>query len=502
MSNLPAPPRRTRLLPLLAVLFIAELAWILAIQTRGGAYTDGIIQLLALKVKAGLYPPLYGLLSAIVPVYGGHIVSALACLATFFLCNHLGKKLGGYTAGIIAAAAFALSPLVWRWGGQIMSDALYMAISTAALVLLSESWLAIRTSGRPRAARLLAAAVAMAALATLTRYQGVLLAPLLVLIFFTYLRKFRQLPWLALAAGLLWLLVPVWMWYNGFVHESQFASRASLTWQAGLLAWLNTAESFVLISPYYFGYPIAAAALVGVAVARQATAPWYARPAAVLWGLYGIMLLALQAKFGSFQYRYMMPLLPMVVALAGCGAAWLLRRYSHRPALLRWALIISALWLTFFGAAILHLQATPFYDQYLAAQIIKEQAPPAAPIYTNERYGSFKQLAGIKMSYWSGRPVHFLDPATALPAGAIVALSTAYGGPDAVRGLYQDLSSAYSLQPIIAAPIKSTIVPLMDDVMLNPALNQNAMGWVMRYAPQTFETHLFMVNPTAGATPQ
>src|SRR5690606_34629646 len=110
-------------------------------------------------------------------------------------------------------------------------------------------------------------------------------------------------PWLSIGAGVLWLLVPAWMWYNGFVHQAQFAERTAGSFWSDFFAWWNTFESFVLISPYYFGYPIVAAGIAGLFYIRKIARPWYARPAAVLWGLYAVMLLGLQAKFGSLQYR-------------------------------------------------------------------------------------------------------------------------------------------------------------------------------------------------------
>jgi hypothetical protein len=358
-----------------------------------------------------------------------------------------------------------------------------------------------------KSARALAWAAVCAGLAGFTRYQGALLAPLLMVVFLLHVLRFRRVPWVAgvvsicFAAAAAW-----WVSVNQEVHGGQFASRTAGTALSTAMAWWNTAESFVLVSPYYFGYPIFAAAVAGAAVVRRRAAVWRARPAAVLWGIYGVMLLALHAAFGSFQYRYMMPLLPMVVALAGVGFAaaeeWAAARAgaAARTAL-RTVVMASVLYLAGFSLAVLTLQRETYGDQREAAEFIKKNVAPGAAVFANERYGTYTNLGSVKLSYWSGRPVKVLvSPDQPMPAGSVLALGTAYGGDEAVVAMMGALAENYTLRPLTPQPFRSQIIPLMDDIMSNPMFNQNALAWVLRYVPQSFATQLFEVQPRgAGA---
>jgi hypothetical protein len=476
-----------------------------------GEYTDGILQLTVFENRAGLYPPLYGALAHVLAMAGvslemaGRIISVVAAALCVVPVYWLGLRLGGAGAARLAGLLYTVAPMPWRWSVRVMTDSLFLLLSTITLVLLMEAWSRTRrpaddqiTHGKS-AHWCLAAAVAVAGLSVLTRYQGVLFVPLIVAVFIMYFRQFRSIPWLAVASGLVWLTLPVWMQYNGFVHQGQFASRTAPTPLATVSAWINTFESFLLISPYYMGYPIVIAAVAGLFYLRRSASRTYLVPAAWLWGGYSLMLLGLHAAFGTFQHRYMMPILPVLAALAGVGFTWLDDSNRGRRWVFSTLLLVSVVYLSMFSLAVLVLQREAFGDQREAAEFIREQIPADVPVLSNERYGSYTDLGAVKLSYWSGRRVDTLiDPATQMKPGAIVALGTAYGGNEAVTGLMQALSADYDLQPFTPRPFQSVITPLMDDIMVNPMFNQNPMGWVMRYVPQPFATQLFVVQPRSG----
>lgn len=476
-----------------------------------GEYTDGILQLTVFENKAGLYPPLYGALAQALHGAGlglelaGRVMSLLAAALCVVPVFWLGARLGGLNAAVAAALFYTLSPMPWRWSVRVMTDSLYLLLSTVAVVALMEAWLSVGSDHRRRAARWLAAGVAAGALACLTRYQGVLLAPLVALAGVVFVRKFRAVPVAACVAGLLWLAVPGWMAWNGFAHGGQMADRVAGSMLANLGAWWNTLESFVLVAPYYLGYPIALFGVLGAVALYRGGAGSVQRAFTVLWGVYAVLLLALHARFGSFQYRYMMPLVPAVVALAGAGYSWLDARTLHHSR--RWiqsaALIGSIAYLALLGLAVMTLQRGAFGDQREAAQWIDANVPADVPVYSNERYGAFTELESVKLSFWSGRRVQIV-PFTGepMPAGAVLVLGTAYGGDEAVGALLTELSTRYNLQPLTPEPFRSELLPLMDDIMVNPMFNQNPMGWVMRYVPQRFATQIFRVEPRATGAAQ
>jgi len=481
-------------------------------------YTDGFLQLQSWEMRIGIYPPLYEFLARAVALTGISVESAARAITLIAgaLCVwpvfFMGKRLGGTrTAAVFAALLYTVSPLPWRWSGRIMTDALFLLFSTGAMVMLANCWTALRHPGTPRnnplPAHQLALATGFIALAGFTRYQGALLAPLLAIVFFFYLKNRRSVPWIAVTLAIISAAAAAW-WVsvNQQMHAGQFASRTAATPAATFFAWWNTLESFVLISPYYFGYPIFAAALLGMACVRRNAEIFRPRPAAVLWGIYAVLLLALQAAFGSFQYRYMMPLAPMVCALGGVGFAALEQLSARststlfRANLFRITVFASLLYLTLFGLAILLLQRDTYGDQRAAATFIRKNIPASTPVFSNERYGPHVQLGSVKLSWWTGRPVRILAPEESLPAGSIVVLGTAYGGNEAVAATLDFLQQHYTLRPLTPAPFRSAIVPLMDDVMPNPLFNQNPLAWVLRYVPQEFATQVFEVQPKLPRT--
>src|SRR5262245_20795649 len=85
-------------------------------------------------------------------------------------------------------------------------------------------------------------------------------------------------------------------WYisRGQVHAGQFTERTAGNFWMTAAAYWNTLESFVLIAPYYLGYPVFAFALVGLARIRRAViTPW--APVVILPALLGLLLLALHS---------------------------------------------------------------------------------------------------------------------------------------------------------------------------------------------------------------
>lgn len=501
-------------------------------------YTDGILQLQSLQMRAGIYPPLYEIFARSVAGLGfsletaARMVSGIFASLTVVPVLVLGWRLGGTrTAAVFAGLFYTISPMPLRWSVRVMTDAQFLFFNTVTLVALTEAWVVGRRAvimnmpkSSPAMARRSLGALTVATLgvgaAGFTRYQGALLAPLLAVVFWRCMMAWRRVPWVAslilaiLAAATAW-----WVTTNEQMHAGQFASRTAGTALSTAFAWFNTLESFVLISPYYFGYPLFAAAVAGLAMVRPRAELFYLRPAGVLWGAYGLMLLVLHSFFGSFQYRYMMPMVPLVCALAGVGfTGWedklimrqrnqdlLAGTQDRRPCTLRLrllfraALLVSVVYLSLFSLAIMVLQRETFGDQRDAAEFLRKHVAADTPVFSNERYGPYINLGSVKLSYWSGRPVQVLsDLAQPIPAGSILVLGTAYGGANAVGATLAALESQYHLRPLLPAPFRSEIIPLMDDVMPEPLYNQNPLAWVLRYASQPFATQIYEVTPKSG----
>jgi hypothetical protein len=469
-------------------------------------YTDGILQLTVFEKAAGLYPPLYGALAWLVEAAAGsretagRVVSAAAGSLALIPVYLLTLMLARPWAARFAALFYTFCPLVLRWSIRVMADSLFLCLSSFAILCMLRAF--DQKSSRAKADAWLGLASVLAAASALTRYQGAFLLILLAIEIGVFAWRWRALPWRTLLASCLWAALPLWIYVNGFVHQTQFTHRTTGQWVSTLLAWLNLAESFVLIFPYYVGWPIFLFALVGLM-----RVDWHQplrRHFLLLWVVWGAMLLVLQSVFGSFQYRYLMPVFPAVIALAGAGATYLEWKWRARTrAWIFSALLTVALaYLMLFSAAVLIFQRQAFGDQRAAAQFIRNRVPRSATVISNERYGNFLSLGCVKLTYWSGRPVEPLfeylparpeDPLPkVIPAGSYVVLGNAYGGDDFCDYLAAILTYYYHMR--YTASFDTTVYPLMDDIMVNPMFNQNPLGWVLRYTPQLFSTHVYVVD--------
>ncbi len=121
-----------------------------------------------------LYPVLGALADGAAGLAGARALSLLMMLATTVLLYGLTRRLFGRQAGLLAAAAFALTGPTLFLGHLATYDA------TALFLLALGSWIAVRTVRSPLAAVLLAGPPL--ALAALTKYAALLFVPTVVVL--------------------------------------------------------------------------------------------------------------------------------------------------------------------------------------------------------------------------------------------------------------------------------------------------------------------------------
>lgn len=177
------------------------------------------------------------------------------CLAVYAA----GRRLFGRTAGLLAAAVLATSPLYYVLSQSITLD---MGVSVLLAATLLSALLGLEEPAGPRRRLLLYAAYAAAALATLTKgLIGFLLPGLVVLVWLALARRWRWLLPLYLPSGLALFLEIALPWhllvaranpdflYFYFVHEHflRYATKIHARYQpfwffvpvllAGLVPW-------------------------------------------------------------------------------------------------------------------------------------------------------------------------------------------------------------------------------------------------------------------------
>ena len=129
-------------------------------------------------VATANFPPMWPIVLALANKAGAHtqtayqIVGAAIGSITVALAGLLGRRVAGPSIGLAAALIVACCPMLIAADGSIMSDTLYVAFVTAAL--LASYW----ALGRPSVARFGLVGL-LVGLATLTRGDGLFLAPIL-----------------------------------------------------------------------------------------------------------------------------------------------------------------------------------------------------------------------------------------------------------------------------------------------------------------------------------
>lgn len=131
------------------------------------------------QFQSAKHPPLYLLFLAVPSVFRldtplAHMIwSALLGTATIVVTGLLARRLGGDRVGMIAGAIVAVSPIVWVYDGQLLSETLAILLTTLA-VLLAYSVLEEPTMRR------IGACAVVCGLAALTRSELILLVPALL----------------------------------------------------------------------------------------------------------------------------------------------------------------------------------------------------------------------------------------------------------------------------------------------------------------------------------
>jgi hypothetical protein len=288
----------------------------------------------ALPDPLGLWPPLYpmvvaGLARLGAPIEGAaRFVSGISfpLFAVVFLA--LAGELLGAGAAALAVTLIAISTLAVAFAaGMAWSEMLYLTLATGALLQLTRMAEATRLSRDGPAPRLVLLAGALAGLAALTRYIGIVLLPVgLVWLALTHVPPRARLLWLLAAA------LPPLLWFAHNLahfhaltgpglppaHATVFAILGqlgpALRW--GFVPW--PVETSGVASVLFVTLLLALGAFAWATGGPRALVAAYA-------GLYILLLLVLRASltFNVIGYRYLTPVMPFLWLSAATGLAWL-----------------------------------------------------------------------------------------------------------------------------------------------------------------------------------
>jgi hypothetical protein len=457
-----------------AVFRLALVGW------NGGEYTDGILQITQFERADSFWPPLYTALvwlltldgHGLEPLLAGRLVSWISSVLLLFPLWRVARAWAGFRAAVFTLALYTVSAMALRWSVRVMTDMpfLFLFFMSAAELMSSPG------ASPSRRKRRLANATAWAVLATLARYQGLMLVPLIGIQLVMQWRRRETGRWVSLLAQLGWLSLPAWTLYGGFRHGQQVAARAAVdTWQTLLNYW-NIFEMFLYILPYALTLPVFAFVVVGLVrgPAKNATPVVDRRPALRAMLLYcALAVLAAQSAFQSFQTRYLLPILPFLLICGGAGMSLLMDHMARQRGVWRrralGALIgLTLCWSLAFALTSFFLQRGAFADLFQAGYYIRSIAdlPAEARVFSNETFNA--EISCVKISFAAGRPVEPIP----------------------------DLAAVSALQSGLAALSPDSL--LRQNALLNLRLSENQIAGLRARAPIALTTDQIVALWKAG----
>jgi hypothetical protein len=498
------------------LLGLAFLLRLIFLPINEAEYTDGILQVLQFREPIGIWPPLYSALIyplgfVVGDLYAGRLVSAIAGSLAIIPIYRMTQRAFGTRAALYAGIFYLTAPVAMRWGVRVMTDATFVLFFWWAC----ERLIFACDERHPRhAQRALMWGTVAAVLASLTRFQGLMLIPPVLAVTGVLWYRHKRLHW----KSLIWLaglgILPLWVWQTSpgeFIHTQQFAERAFDAPMPMIQVIALNGEAFFAYFPYFMTYPVFFFALAGSFWMRQRRGPylgWFALYTAVV-------LLIAQSAFSSFQERYLLPIMGFFWILAGAGMfalqeRWLRLDRSFRSRMFPYVLIFTYTYSSVFMLLVMFGQRQAFGDLASASRIAASIADPDTRIFTNELYRAERPgspaIEATKVQFFADRPVEFLGPQQVtltrdgraqpplarLSPGTLLVLSDLYG--EEMQLAY--LSQFYDLEIVEhpGNPAHARLLPLLPDNMSRPYTNQNPFAWQFRYEWQEFSTTVYRVR--------
>jgi Dolichyl-phosphate-mannose-protein mannosyltransferase len=449
-----------------------------------GEYTDSVILLTLFENDNTYYPPFFTIVSQFFHLFGldltlsGRLVSiiaiALLCIPVF----SIGKRLHHEGVGFVAVLLIQSAAMTNRWAPRAMSDALFVLLFMLAIDRLFAVW----SENRKKSDILLL--LFWSGLATQTRYQGFALLPLVIWAIARYRKPSIKIMTLTLYA-LPWLLLIGWIALRGFGHGMQFSDR-NASMEQTLFACQVMTLGFLKYLPYAMGYINVALGLYGLVLLI------YKKQSAYTWLFVYLLLLwfAAHVPFQSFQFRYFLPLLPLLVIPA--SRAWwdMAERLKVKWRIAVWSGLVC--WLFYcicFSVIVLISQREAFGDIWKAAQYVKAMSAKNT-LCSLPDYGA--ENRNYKLAFWSGKKVKvpktfslpYSDPWDA-SEGDVIVLSNVYTN---ISSLRRRIDAKWETEETI---FTARLIPLMGDIMMPTKqgnLTSTPYAMAYRNQPQRFTT--------------
>jgi len=430
-------------------------------------HTDAICLMTLFSKQFTSWPPLYSFVIKAFNLFlnnletSGQFASILSGSLVMLPIYGIGKLIFDRKTGIYASILYLFSPVALSSDLRVATDSLFTLLFLASLLFLLKFWF------NPEA-RWLLFGFFLAGLASLTRYQGFALVPLIISLGIREIKEKRYKSVLISFLGgvIPWLLLGWWVNYRGFGNLGLYQERVGKTVLSTLSGYLSIGESFVVTIPYMLTYPIFAFFCYGVHKAKNLP------PGRVLLRVFFYLLilwLIAHSAFRILQTRYFLPLIPLFLLLAGYGFT----RVRKERLALGICLAISI----FFSSAVLFCQRDSFGDVKRTALWTKNNVK-AEVIFSDEFH---------KTAFWSTKEVKYLDSKD-IKTGDYLVVHSFYSN---LSPMINYLQKKYEVEVVYETT--SRIIPLLPD-LLNPPILTNTPAWLAKkYQKQTFKSIILKV---------
>lgn len=482
----------------------------LMLQWNHGEYTDGIIQLTLWDSPIVFFPPGYSALvyamNFIIPdlLLAGRAVSILASVATLIAFYMLAREILNHSKQAEwATLLFALSPVFNRWSIRVMTDSLFCL----GFILCTYMLMLILNGKSKRVCYL----IGLVGLFSLVRYQAFFFLPFVAYVIYKKRELWKEATPLqmlnsALISLVPWIVMTGWIIYRGFGHQEQFAERAQYGFFTTLQLYWKMFETFILFYPWAVTYGVFICGIVGIVAFCQGNCAQ--KRFIQFFAMAAIVFLIVQSAFLSFQYRYLLPLIPLWCIIAAYGLDRIANYYANQS----WKYAVYGvviLNLLFMSYAVLSYQRAAFSTLVDSAIFLQENYIEAR-VFSDETYGA--HASNIKMQFWSGREIlplnkHLDD----LHVGDLIVLHNAYTPLEnlpslpflSMEKLNKMLNEKFNVVQInqwsvANNPAKYSTLPLLPDIMVYPTseypLTSNPECMAFRFAPQNYYSVLIRLG--------
>jgi 4-amino-4-deoxy-L-arabinose transferase-like glycosyltransferase len=415
-------------------------------------YTDSILYITIFYNDHTFYLPLYGALISLlydnlefIPTYemAGRAISIVAGSLSVIPIYLTAKLVFNERTGIYASILFTLSAVALRWDLRAMSDSLFTLFFMASFYFIIKFYYA-------PAKRIIFLAVLFAGLASITRYQGLALLPLIAFISLREIREKRSSGLLVMVLALPpWIALLWWIEHRGFGHTRQYEESL-----AGSFAYIKMAAAYLVALPYAMTLPVFVFFCYGLFSAWKTER---GRPLILFFLALFIPWLIMHTLIRFLVIRYFLPLFPLFMIFAAYGITRIRRE--------RAAISICIAVTIIFSASVLYFQRDSFGDIKRAAVWIRHNASSEAAVYSTD-------INAFKTKFWARRDVLRLTAEARLKPGDFLVLNSFYVPIPETR---QKLAKNYQLDTVFESV--SSNVALLTDVTV-PSGYTNSPAWL------------------------